>query len=329
MDFTNQVRDRGGVAVRAALLEACPIRLRPILMTSFATIAAALPLALALGPGAELRAPMAIAVIGGVLVSTLLTLFVVPCVYELLARFERNRGAVEKRRARSPRPRASRTEGDNDRCRICRALNDAAQLRRRRRAGHGAAWYLRLTVDVDLVVDLAPEEVTRVVHVLESLGYKPRLPVPAAQLADAAKRKEWIEQEGDDGVFVYHPSDSMLTVDVSSITRSRPRPPRAERLVIADVRSIFVPSTIDRAEATGRQAAGLDRHRKLRRIQEKNVANAKSIPEEERLWPVTWDEVKGELRRRPARHPCPAPGVAGRSTRIRTAGRGRSGAGRQ
>jgi HAE1 family hydrophobic/amphiphilic exporter-1 len=66
-------------------------------MTSFATIAAALPLALAFGPGAELRAPMAIAVIGGVLVSTLLTLFVVPCVYELLARFEHNRSAVEQR----------------------------------------------------------------------------------------------------------------------------------------------------------------------------------------------------------------------------------------
>jgi len=97
VDFTNQVRERGGIAVRAALLEACPIRLRPILMTSFATIAAALPLALAFGPGAELRAPMAIAVIGGVLVSTLLTLFVVPCVYELLARFESNRSAVEKR----------------------------------------------------------------------------------------------------------------------------------------------------------------------------------------------------------------------------------------
>jgi hydrophobe/amphiphile efflux-1 (HAE1) family protein len=98
VDFTNQVRARGGVGVREALLKACPIRLRPILMTSFATIAAALPLALALGPGAELRAPMAIAVIGGVLVSTLLTLFVVPCVYELLARFERDRAAVERRR---------------------------------------------------------------------------------------------------------------------------------------------------------------------------------------------------------------------------------------
>ncbi|HYA36903.1 MAG TPA: efflux RND transporter permease subunit [Candidatus Methylomirabilis sp.] len=98
VDFTNQVRARGGVTVRDALLEACPIRLRPILMTSFATIAAALPLALAIGPGAELRAPMAIAVIGGVLVSTLLTLFVVPCVYELLARFERSRTAVERRK---------------------------------------------------------------------------------------------------------------------------------------------------------------------------------------------------------------------------------------
>ncbi len=88
VDFTNQVRARGEASVRAALIEACPIRLRPILMTSIATIAAALPLALALGPGAELRAPMAIAVIGGVFVSTLLTLFVVPCVYELLSRFE-------------------------------------------------------------------------------------------------------------------------------------------------------------------------------------------------------------------------------------------------
>ena len=89
VDFTNQVRARGNVTIREALQEACPIRLRPILMTSFATIAAALPLALAIGPGAELRAPMAIAVIGGVVVSTLLTLFVVPAVYELLARFER------------------------------------------------------------------------------------------------------------------------------------------------------------------------------------------------------------------------------------------------
>jgi len=87
VDFTNQVRDRPGKrhTVFEGLLEACPIRLRPILMTSTATIAGALPAAVALGPGAEARAPMAIAVIGGVFVSTLLTLFVVPCVYSLFA----------------------------------------------------------------------------------------------------------------------------------------------------------------------------------------------------------------------------------------------------
>jgi multidrug efflux pump subunit AcrB len=94
VDFTNQVRDRGEASVRAALLKACPIRLRPILMTSFAIVAAAAPLALAIGPGAETRVSMALAVMGGVIVSTLLTLFVVPCVYELLARFERGRGEV-------------------------------------------------------------------------------------------------------------------------------------------------------------------------------------------------------------------------------------------
>jgi len=99
VDFTNQLREQGEKDVRKALLSACPVRLRPILMTSMATIAAALPLALSLGPGAELRAPMAIAVIGGVLVSTLLTLVVVPCVYEKLARFEHHAGASGRKQA--------------------------------------------------------------------------------------------------------------------------------------------------------------------------------------------------------------------------------------
>ena len=89
VDFTNQVRERGEPSVAKALLTACPIRLRPILMTSVATIAGAVPAALALGPGAESRTPMAIAVIGGVFFSTLLTLYVVPCFYSLMSRFER------------------------------------------------------------------------------------------------------------------------------------------------------------------------------------------------------------------------------------------------
>ncbi len=88
VDFTNQMRAQG-MGVQDALLKACPIRLRPILMTSIATIAGAIPPALALGPGGELRAPMAIAVIGGVIVSTLLTLVVVPCAYSLFSRLER------------------------------------------------------------------------------------------------------------------------------------------------------------------------------------------------------------------------------------------------
>ncbi len=88
VDFTNQCRSHGG-DVRAALLEACPVRLRPILMTSIATIAGAIPAALAFGPGAETRIPMAVCLIGGVLISTLLTLFVVPCAYSVFAKFER------------------------------------------------------------------------------------------------------------------------------------------------------------------------------------------------------------------------------------------------
>ncbi|MGZ3727524.1 MAG: efflux RND transporter permease subunit, partial [Pseudobdellovibrio sp.] len=87
VDFTNQVKAaKKSLSVVDALLEACPIRLRPILMTSVATIAGAVPAALALGPGAESRIPMAISVIGGVIVSTVLTLYVVPCAYLLMWR---------------------------------------------------------------------------------------------------------------------------------------------------------------------------------------------------------------------------------------------------
>lgn len=96
VDFTNQRRDKEHVPVNQALIEACPARLRPILMTSIATIAGALPSALTLGPGAEARKPMAIAVIGGVLVSTLLTLYVVPCVYSLMAKFDQRTRDLKK-----------------------------------------------------------------------------------------------------------------------------------------------------------------------------------------------------------------------------------------
>ena len=83
VDFTNVLRDRG-LSRFDALLKAGPTRLRPILMTTFAMIFGMVPVALALGEGAEFRAPMGQAVIGGLITSTLLTLFIVPVVYSIL-----------------------------------------------------------------------------------------------------------------------------------------------------------------------------------------------------------------------------------------------------
>ena len=79
------VPDLMGKGIREALLGACPIRLRPILMTSFATMAAALPAALSFGPGSETMKPLGVVVIGGILVSTFFTLLVVPCLYSILS----------------------------------------------------------------------------------------------------------------------------------------------------------------------------------------------------------------------------------------------------
>ena len=95
VEFTNTVRDRGQKDVRLALLEACPVRLRPILMTSFACITAAIPEAISFGVGSETTIPMAVSIIGGVSVSTVLTLFVVPCVYELFSRLQRREQNLE------------------------------------------------------------------------------------------------------------------------------------------------------------------------------------------------------------------------------------------
>jgi multidrug efflux pump len=119
VDFTNQIRERGR-GREEALLEACPIRLRPILMTSMATIAGALPAALALGPGAETQRPMALTLVGGMFVSTILTLFVVPAAYSVLDdvvvwnQERRRRGAAllpELRALRARRVRPSQVEG--------------------------------------------------------------------------------------------------------------------------------------------------------------------------------------------------------------------------
>jgi HAE1 family hydrophobic/amphiphilic exporter-1 len=83
VDLTNQLREEG-VAIDEALREACPRRLRPVLMTSFTIILALLPAALGLGAGSDTNGPLAVAVIGGLISSTLLTLVVVPSVYSLV-----------------------------------------------------------------------------------------------------------------------------------------------------------------------------------------------------------------------------------------------------
>ena len=83
IDRINQLRE-GAARLEDAILAGAAERLRPILMTTLTTILGLLPLALAQGQGAELRAPLAITIIGGLSVATLLTLFVIPVVYSLI-----------------------------------------------------------------------------------------------------------------------------------------------------------------------------------------------------------------------------------------------------
>ncbi len=108
VEFANAKRFVEGFSLREAILAAGPIRLRPILMTSLATLAAAVPPALALGPGAESRIPMAITVIGGVIVSTFFTLLVVPCAYSLMARLEGKSHPEAELYGASAKPRRGR-----------------------------------------------------------------------------------------------------------------------------------------------------------------------------------------------------------------------------
>jgi HAE1 family hydrophobic/amphiphilic exporter-1 len=82
IDYTNTLRARG-MERDPAILEAGPTRLRPILMTTLAMIMGMLPIALAVGRGNEARAPLATAVIGGLVMSTILTLILIPCIYSV------------------------------------------------------------------------------------------------------------------------------------------------------------------------------------------------------------------------------------------------------
>jgi multidrug efflux pump subunit AcrB len=108
VDYANEVAEKEKLDARAAMLRAGPVRLRPILMTAAATLMAAVPSALGLGPGAETRAPMADAVIGGLVLSTVLSLLVVPAFYvvgdRLRASGRRGASAAVSERATAAEP---------------------------------------------------------------------------------------------------------------------------------------------------------------------------------------------------------------------------------
>jgi multidrug efflux pump len=95
IDFALQAERGEGLAPTGAIVRACLLRFRPIMMTTLAALLGALPLALAHGPGAELRVPLGITIIGGLLLSQLITLYTTPVIYlsfeGLRQRFERAR----------------------------------------------------------------------------------------------------------------------------------------------------------------------------------------------------------------------------------------------
>jgi multidrug efflux pump len=98
VEFANQLRDRG-LSVFDAVLEASVVRLRPILMTSIATVFGAVPLAMATGAGAESRQALGIVIVGGITLSTFVTLYAVPALYLLLAPFTKPIGAIAQKLA--------------------------------------------------------------------------------------------------------------------------------------------------------------------------------------------------------------------------------------
>ncbi len=106
IDFALDTGRRQGMAAREAVYEACLLRFRPIMMTTMAALLGALPLALGTGTGAELRRPLGITIVGGLIMSQLLTLYTTPVVYLYLERF---RLAFGRSRARALAPSEART----------------------------------------------------------------------------------------------------------------------------------------------------------------------------------------------------------------------------
>jgi HAE1 family hydrophobic/amphiphilic exporter-1 len=112
IDFAKWAHKDRGLDRREALIEAGRIRLRPILMTTLALIAGMVPVALGLGEGADFRAPLGRAVIGGVITSTILTLVVIPTMYEILDEWREGIFARFRGRSVVPHPIPVESPGD-------------------------------------------------------------------------------------------------------------------------------------------------------------------------------------------------------------------------
>ena len=153
IDFAIE-RRRVGLSAEAAIREAAMLRFRPIMMTTFAAIFGTMPIALGTGAGAELRQPLGVAVVGGLVLSQLLTLYITPVIYLYLDRFDR----MLKRRLRTA------AEGSRGSVRLRSRRN-----RLQREAGAAAAGSFRLRIfhlerGADQVVDEVDLRAGHVVH---------------------------------------------------------------------------------------------------------------------------------------------------------------------
>ena len=104
VDFALDGERQRGLQPAVAIYEACLARFRPILMTTLAALLGAIPLAIAVGPGSEIRRPLGITIIGGLIVSQMLTLYTTPVIYLLLDRLHRRLGGAPRTAETIPVP---------------------------------------------------------------------------------------------------------------------------------------------------------------------------------------------------------------------------------